>query len=283
MKVFMLSPQIEERLRLVTPTLGQLSSEGMSLDALLKLPRVALVGTRKPSPYGKQVTEKLASELARSGIVIISGLAFGVDITAHKAVLSVGGRTIAVLPSGLQPVYPASHARFADDIKKNGALITEYPDGHKPMSHDFLDRNRLIAGLSDLVIVTEAAERSGSLNTASHAKKMNIPVGAVPGPITSAMSSGTNWLLRERAHVITSAQDVLELLRIDTSTSRTIAQGANELENQLLQKLSTSPMDTTQLCTEINEALSVVQTALTMLELNGMIRVDSIGTWHLVT
>ena len=134
------------------------------------VPHVAIVGSRRPTPYGKLVTEHIAGELAQLGVVIVSGLAFGIDTIAHKAALAQGGRTIAVLPSGIDTIYPASNRHLAWQIAtENGSLITEYPEGHVPRKHDFLARNRLISGLSQAVVIVEAAQRSGTLSTAHHA------------------------------------------------------------------------------------------------------------------
>lgn len=249
------------------------------MNDLLALPRVAIVGSRKPTPYGILVTEKFASELARAGVVIISGLAFGVDITAHKAAVAAGGRSIAVLPSGLNKIYPATHAKIARSITENGAIISEYESSHRPMAHDFLDRNRLIAGLSDIVIVTEAAEKSGSLNTASHAMKMHIPIAAVPGAITSPMSNGANWLLKQGAKVVTSSEDILSLLHVQKQPTLPLY-GGSDLETVLLKAIGETPCDSTQLCHLVEKSLSEVQVALTMLELAGMITSDAVGIWH---
>lgn len=281
MKLLTLKSPLLERLQLLDKPLGELHKTGTDED-LFVLPRVAIVGSRKPSPYGVSVTEKLSTDLARAGVVIVSGLAFGVDITAHKAALQVDGKTIAVLPSGLEAVYPASHARIARDISRNGLLVSEYEPTHKPMHFDFLDRNRLIAGFSDFVIVTEATEKSGSLNTAAHALKMGIPVGAVPGPITNSLSSGTNWLIQQGAQLITSAQEVIDFLHITKPTTQMSLLGATATESAILETLSLGDTDLTGLAHLTNIDSKELLSALTMLEINGRAQQDSTGNWHLL-
>lgn len=281
MKSLTLTPQIQNRLKLVDPPLGDIQYLGAELDDLFSLPRVAIVGSRKPTPYGLKVTEQISSELAKAGVVVISGLAFGVDVTAHKAALSAGGKTIAVLPSGLENIYPATHRRIANDITKHGALISEYTPHYSPRAHDFLDRNRLIAALSDVVLVTEAAERSGSLNTAAHAKAMSIPIAGIPGPITSTLSSGTNWLIKEGAQLITSADDIFSLLHMTPQDKQTSLLGSTDLETALLTLLARNQADITTLTLETNTDVQTVSSALTMLEINGRVAQDATGSWHI--
>lgn len=281
MKILTLKPPLLEKLQLLDKPLDDLHAVGTD-DDLFALPRVAIVGSRKPTPYGLQVTEKLSSDLARAGVVIVSGLAFGVDITAHKAALQAGGKTIAVLPSGLEAVYPASHARIAADITSEGLLVSEYEPEHKPMHHDFLDRNRLIAGFSDFVIVTEAAAKSGSLNTAAHALRMGIPVGAVPGPITNNLSSGTNWLIQQGARLITSAQDVLDILNIKESSEQMSLLGADDVESAILQALYQQSTDLTGLAATTKIDTKELLSTLTMLEIHGRVKQDQAGNWHLL-
>ena len=160
---------------------------------------VAIVGTRKPTAYGKEVTHRLAYDLASQGIIIVSGLALGVDGLAHQAALEAGGTTLAVLPCGLPKIYPARHHDLAAAIvAKGGALITEYTsDDEISYQSNFLERNRIVAGLADAVLITEAAARSGTLNTAAHALAQGKEVFVVPGNITSPMSSGCNALIKQ--------------------------------------------------------------------------------------
>ena len=181
---------------------------------------VAVVGTRRPTPYGTEVTFEIAYKLARAGAIIISGLAFGIDATAHRAALEAGGTTIAVLAGGLDDIYPRSHRKLAQQIvDSGGAIISEYPPGTPAHKHHFLARNRLISGLSQSVIITEAAERSGALSTINHALDQNKDIYAVPGPITSALSAGPNNLIQQGAAPITNLNTLLDQLHIAEAPS----------------------------------------------------------------
>lgn len=281
MKILTLKSPLKTKLdRLKTPV-GQLKYEGVYPNELMSKPVVAIVGSRKPTPYGKQVTEQLATELSRAGVVVVSGLAFGVDIIAHKAVLRAGGETIAVLPSGLNNIYPASHGRYAQQITERGSLLSEYSDDHMPRVAEFLERNRIIAACSDLIIIPEATEKSGSLNTAKHAKSMNIPICAVPGPINSALSSGTNLLIKQGAHLITSFQDVLQLLNIKPQAIQLTLTGGNDTETLVLQTIASGVNQVSLIEQEAQISTKDLQTSLTMLEISGQITQDAVGLWHL--
>lgn len=177
---------------------------------------VSLVGARASTPYGEQVARELAGDLATTGHVIVSGGAYGIDGCAHRAAIGVGGRTIAFLAGGVDRAYPAGHVPLFRDIAASGLLLSELPCGYTPTKWRFLARNRLIGALGGATVVVEAGSRSGSLNTAGHAASLGRPLGAVPGPITSASSAGCHRLLREYdARCITSAADVRELLGYD--------------------------------------------------------------------
>jgi DNA processing protein len=173
---------------------------------------VAIVGSRRCTPYGKRAAERLAAELARAGYTIISGLARGIDGSAHRGALQAGGRTVAVLAGGLSRIYPPEHKDLADQVEKAGALVAETPMVLEPMPMMFPARNRIISGLAQAVVLVEAAERSGALITAEHAAEQGRVVFAVPGPIDSEASAGTNALLREGAILCRGAQDVIQEL-----------------------------------------------------------------------
>lgn len=174
---------------------------------------VAIVGARAATAYGEHVAGELSAELADGGLVVVSGGAYGVDGTAHRAALRAGGRTVAVLAGGVDRVYPAGHAHLFDRIVRDGAVVSEVPCGTIPTKWRFLARNRVIGATAAATVVVEAGWRSGSLNTAGHAAALGRPLGAVPGPVTSATSAGCHRLLREYdAQCITSAADVRELL-----------------------------------------------------------------------
>lgn len=182
-----------------------------SLDVLDQRPRVAIVGTRRATAYGLRVTRELAAAFARAGAVVVSGLASGIDGAAHRATLAEGGLTIGVLGTGLDQVYPKSHRDLQREIADRGLLLTELHADDHGMKFTFIHRNRLIAALSSVVIVTEAPERSGALNTANHALDLGRTVAAVPGPIDQPQSAGANAVIREGGHIITSIEDALAL------------------------------------------------------------------------
>lgn len=171
---------------------------------------VAVVGTRAASSYGEHVTAELAGDLAAEGWTIVSGAAFGIDAAAHRAALGAGGLTVAVLACGVDRAYPAGHGRLLQQIAQDGAVVSEYPPGTTPARYRFLARNRLVAGLSDGVVVVEAGWRSGARNTASWGRRLGRPVLAVPGPVTSAASTGCHRMIREgEATLVASAADVV--------------------------------------------------------------------------
>jgi DNA processing protein len=176
-------------------------------------PRVAIVGSRRPSPYGEAVAEELAADLARAGVVVISGLALGIDAAAHRGALVGGGVTIAVMGTGVDLVYPTAHSRLAEDIlAAGGALVSQFPDGTTPRRHNFPARNWTMAALSDLVVVVEAAEGSGALITADAALHLHKEVLAVPGSVFSPLSVGTHGLIRDGAGLVQNARDVMAAL-----------------------------------------------------------------------
>jgi DNA processing protein len=177
----------------------------------LKGPAVSVVGARKPSPYGRAVAEKLARELASRGIVIVSGLARGIDSIAHWGALE-GGKTVAVLGSGLENIYPRENRRLFEKIIERGAVISEFPAKSPPLGFHFPIRNRIISGLSLALVVVEATRKSGSLISARLALDQNREVMAVPGNITSDLSQGTNWLIKTGAKLIECWEDVAEEL-----------------------------------------------------------------------
>jgi DNA processing protein len=173
---------------------------------------VALVGSRNCSSYGKRITERLATGLARAGYTIVSGLARGIDGVAHRAALQAGGRTLGVLAGGLSRIYPPEHADLAREIEASGALLSEATMDQEPLPAMFPARNRIISGLCRGVVVIEAADRSGALLTATHAGDQGRPVMAVPGPVDHASSGGTNALIRKGAVLVRGPEDVLEEL-----------------------------------------------------------------------
>ncbi|MBU0572337.1 DNA-processing protein DprA [Patescibacteria group bacterium] len=173
---------------------------------------VAIVGSRKMTDYGKRMAAKFARELAKNKVTIISGLARGIDTIAHKAALSAGGRTIAVLGCGLDIIYPPENKALAERVRKNGALVSEFPLGTKPLGRNFLTRNRIISGLSLAVLVVEGARRSGTLSTASWAANQGREVFAIPGPIDSPLSAAPLFLIENGAQIAQNPKDILDVI-----------------------------------------------------------------------
>ena len=171
---------------------------------------VAIVGTRRTTPYGRQAAEQVASEIAQAGVTVVSGLARGIDTTAHRAALAAGGRTIAVLGSGVDVIYPAENRNLADQIIESGAIISEFVPGTKPDAQNFPARNRIVSGMSLGTVIIEAPTRSGALITASFAADQGREVFVLPGNVYSPASEGTNALLRDGARIVRTGSDVLE-------------------------------------------------------------------------
>jgi DNA processing protein len=248
-----------------------------------RLPSVAIVGTRKPTRYGKEVTHQLAFELAKRGVVIVSGLALGVDGLAHQAALEAGGTTIAVLANGLPDIYPATHKSLAERIvKQGGAIISEYEPETQAWPNQFLERNRIVSGLADAIIITEAASKSGTLNTAMHALDQGKEVFVVPGNITSPMSSGCNALLKQGASVVTSFEDVLEVIAPELLRAQSsLALGSSPTETTIISLLQSGIRDGEELQRQSGIEASEFATALTMLEIAGTIRSLGANQWTL--
>ncbi|MBI2443707.1 MAG: DNA-protecting protein DprA [Candidatus Magasanikbacteria bacterium] len=249
-------------------------------------PAVAVVGTRTCSPYGIQITEELTRELVTYGVAVVSGLAFGIDSYAHHAAVRAGGKTIAVLGSGVDQatVHPAAHQPLAEEIlAQGGALVSEYPPGFKPTAYSFPERNRIIAGLSLGVLVTEAPAESGALITAKCALDYNREVFAVPHPITAATGVGSNNLIKMGAKLVTAAADVLEELRLShllTDIASRTAPPATPEEAKLLPLLSRTPVAIDVLVEQSGLSAAAVSSALVMLELKGQVRAQG-GLVHL--
>jgi len=236
---------------------------------------LAVVGTRRMTAYGRQVTEHIAGDLARSGITIVSGLARGVDMTAHEAALGAGGRTIAVMACGVDIIYPAAHERLARQIVEHGALVSELPLGTRPQKDLFPRRNRIIAGLTLGVVITEAPERSGALLTAKLAADDNREVFAVPGSIFSPMSKGTNALIQEGAKLTGTAEDVLSELNLAAAAQQAelaAAVPATAVESTLLSCLTAEPIHIDDVTRRSGLAAAEVSGGLALLELKGVVR-----------
>lgn len=237
---------------------------------------LAVVGTRKFSVYGKRVVEDLVRDLVRANITVVSGLALGLDTIAHHTALNFGGRTLAVLGSGVDTVYPASNRIIAERIVAGqGAIISELPLGMPPLKHHFPHRNRIIAGLSLGTVVVEAAADSGALITARHALEQNRQVFAVPGSIYNPVSVGPNNLLKMGAKPVASAADVLEDLNLGFLQEQLITQeiaGDNEEEQKILGLLSREPLHVDQITKVSGLSASAVAATLIIMEMKGKVR-----------
>ncbi|MBI4032348.1 DNA-protecting protein DprA [Candidatus Berkelbacteria bacterium] len=239
-------------------------------------PAIAVVGTRKMTTYGKRATDDLVSVLARTGITIVSGLALGVDGAAHRATLAAKGRTVAVLPSGIDAVYPASHRFLANEIiKQAGAVITEFPPGTAALQHHFPVRNRIIAGMSQATVVIEAAIQSGSLLTARSALEANRDVFAVPGSIYSPLSAGPHHLIQLGAKLVHSAEDLLVETGLahageEAAVREVIPDSAEEAA--LLDVLGPEPLLVDDLIAAVQLDPQVTLSTLTLMEMKGRVR-----------
>lgn len=238
---------------------------------------IALVGTRKASHYGRDTAFQLAFDLAREGLTVVSGLALGIDAAAHQGALEAGGRTIAVLPCGIDTIYPPEHRQLARQVADRGALVTEFPPGTGAESKNFPPRNRLISGLSLGVVVVEAPEKSGALLTAESAAEQGREVFAVPGPATSASSRGSNRLIQDGAKLVMSIDDILTELNLTREAAQTrveVAQIApsSDQERQILQQLGTEPVHIDELCRQLSLPVAAVSGTLALMELKGMVR-----------
>lgn len=247
---------------------------------------VAIVGTRRPTPYGKEVTERLAGELAGRGIIIISGLALGIDAIAHRAALAAGGTTLAVLGSGVDEFTPRTNARLGQEIvNRGGAVLSEYAPYTPPYPANFIERNRIVSGLADAVIVTEAALHSGTMSTVGHALEQGREVFAVPGPITSPMSAGTNAMIRSGAHIITGVQDILNVLMPANATgaepTRHQQFATNEAEHIIISLIEQGVRDGDELLSRSDLSASIYNQNLTMLEIRGVVRPLGGNQWTL--
>ncbi|HSX33531.1 MAG TPA: DNA-processing protein DprA [Candidatus Saccharimonadales bacterium] len=274
---------VPHKIRNISQPPDKLFVHGCNVNELLLRPCITIVGSRKVSAYGRQVTAKLAGELARAGIVIISGLALGVDSIAHQAALDAGGVTLAVLPSPLNQIYPRSHLGLAERIvRQGGALLSEYPPGASLYPMNFIARNRIAAACCDVLLITEAAEKSGTLHTAGFALEQGKPVLAVPGNITSPTSAGTNNLIKTGAAPVTCVEDVLQALGLEPAAKdRTAPKGATPNEQGILDLLVSGICDGATLLTESRMEVSQFNQALTMLEIRGQIRALGNNQWGL--
>lgn len=243
-------------------------------------PVVAIVGTRRPSSYGKEVTHTLATELARKGVIIVSGLASGIDTIAHTAALEANGTTIAIVAQGLHTVYPTSNRGLANRIVKQGAIISEYNMGVEARKHHFLARNRLVSGIADAVVVTEAANHSGTFSTVTYALEQNKEVFAVPGPITSLLSVGPNRILQQGARIVLNADDILQVIAPDlVAGQKQFVFGNTPNEVKILELIKQGVRDGDSLQEMSGLSANIFLQTLTIMELNGIVRALGGNHW----
>ena len=236
---------------------------------------VAIVGTRAVTSYGRQVTEELATVLAHNGVTVVSGLARGVDAVAHSAAIKAGGRTLAVLGSGVDKIYPPEHRQLAEKIISQGAVISDYAPGTPPESANFPPRNRIISGLSMAIVVVEAGDTSGALITAEFAVEQGRDVFAVPGQVYAPQSKGTNRLIANGAKALLQPTDVLEALDLTRNVERREIRRAvpsDATEAALIDLLGAEPKHVDDIRAQLELPIEKISAALTMMELKGMVR-----------
>ena len=243
---------------------------GQAEEALLGRPAVAIVGARACSPYGRQVARRLGRELAAAGLVVVSGLARGIDAEAHRGALEGGGATVAVLGCGIDRDYPAAHRDLACQVAAAGLVVSEYAPGVEPAPWRFPARNRIVAGLCAASVVVEARERSGALITADFALEEGREVFAVPGEITSALSAGANALLRLGATPLTCAQDVLESYGL--TVAEAVAPELGQTAARVLERVRDGAAGADELARATALSAGELAVALTELELAGAVR-----------
>jgi DNA processing protein len=282
----LLSPAYPPRLARLRDPAPLLLVRG-DVDALAAT-SVAIVGSRAATKYGLDAAYRLARDLARAGVVVISGLALGIDGAAHRGALDAGGRTVAVLACGLDRVYPPSHRGLARRIERQGAVVSELPLGTQPLRWFFPLRNRLISGMASAVVVVEARERSGSLITAGHAANQGVDVFALPGPITAPTSAGPNRLLRDGAYVALEAADILRELGVPVPADPAPARSEVARDSRartagaraILEALEREPATRDELGRRLARAPDQLALDLLELELDGQVAEDRDGRWR---
>lgn len=236
---------------------------------------VAIVGTRRVTAYGRQITEELSAFLAANNMTVISGLARGVDAVAHQTALKAGGRTIAVLGSGVDKIYPPEHRALAEQMVERGAIISDYVPGTPPEASNFPPRNRIISGLSLAIVVVEAGETSGALITAEFAAEQGREVFAVPGSILAPQSKGANKLIQNGALPLLSVNDLmqaLDLTRVGEQKAARKIMPADAIEARLLTVLTDEPLHVDEIRNQAELPIEKVSAALVLMELKGMVR-----------
>lgn len=262
-----------EELRLIENPPAVLYYRGDLLHAL-SFERAGIVGSRKHTAYGKNICENIVDDLSDLGVVVVSGMALGLDGVAHKAALGRNIPTIAVLGSGVDVIYPKTHSRLYLNIIENGAVVSEYPPGSEPKAYHFPQRNRIISGLSRCIIVVEAKEKSGSLITARLAAEQGREVFAVPGNINSLYSRGTNRLIRDGAHPYLEKEDFLPFFSCSTSTTEDALWELSDEERDILKLIEEGTNTANLICLKTGDDITYINGILTILEMKGVISVE---------
>lgn len=282
MKINIISPQ-EHNFTQIISNIEQCPKKLYFIGKLpeSRAPTIAIVGSRKPTTYGKEVTYKFASELAKYGFVIVSGLAVGVDSIAHKATLEAGGITVAILANGLNTIYPASNRNLANNIVANGgAIISEYEPNTPARDFQFLARNRIVSGLSDAILVTEAAVRSGTLSTVAHAIEQGREVFVVPGNITSPLSAGCNNLIKQGAYPVTEVDDIINVVAPEILKKQSVLPlGSTPKESKIIDLIQSGIRDGDELQIKSGLEVSEFSQTMTIMEINGIIRALGGNQW----
>jgi len=245
-------------------------------------PLIAIVGTRSPTLYGEQVTRQFASELAAAGAIVVSGLALGIDAIAHKAVVDQGLPTIAVQARGLDGIYPIENHELGKAIvNNNGLLVSEYAAGVGAFKQNFIARNRIVAALSDGVVVTEAGESSGTSHTVRFAEQTNRPIMAVPGPITSTHSAGTNNMLRSGAIAVTCVQDILNSISLTSKIKLQPIKAESREEQRLIDLMNEGISQSEELISKSKLSASEFANIISLMEIAGKVVNLGAGNWVL--
>lgn len=249
-----------------------------------KMPVVAIVGARKSTSYGQEIAFQAGYELARRGVAIVSGLAEGIDGAAHRGALAAGGVTVGVLGTAIDQIYPNKHRKLAEEMTIKGAVMSEYGPGEATFRSSFLARNRLIAGLAQVVLVVEAGERSGSLNTAGQAIEMGRELFAVPGDIFRPQSKGCNRLIGKGATPYLSYEDILEVLFPEKKLGRgrrRREKGETEEEELVLRLIEEGVKEGEEIISRLGMEAALFNLTITTLELKGMVRSLGMNRWSL--
>ncbi|HUG94548.1 MAG TPA: DNA-protecting protein DprA, partial [Pleomorphomonadaceae bacterium] len=250
--------------------------------AAWQVPGVAVVGTRRPSGYGRAAAEEIGDELARAGVAVISGLAVGIDAVAHAATVAAGGRGVAVLPSPIDRLYPPIHRELASRmLAAGGALLSELPPGRRLGRPDFARRNRIIAGLAEAVVVVEAPDRSGALLTADAAIALGRELFAVPGPMDAATSRGTNRLIADHlATLVTSPAALLHMVGLRRGRFPVSVRSLSEAEGLVLAAVIRRAASIEELGDRTRLSTSALAATLTILEARGLVTAYAGATFH---